>query len=314
VGTIRVDLDNFVRAETNRMFAAMAGSGGVNRWRHTRVPIPIDQQTVIRMNRDTLYSSALIDLAEGATVTVPDAGGRYLSVMVVNQDHYINRILHDPGEHELGIDEFDTRYVIAVARVLADPADPDDLAVANRIQDGLGVTAASAEPFVLPDYDEESFTAVRDAVLRLGAFSKYSRAFGRKDDVDPVQHLVGTATGWGGLPETEATYVNLASDLAPGEYRIEVPVVPVDAFWSISVYNADGFFEPNERDAYSVNDVTGTKHPDGSMTVHLGGCDDGRENCVPLPPRANVVARLYRPRPEVLDGSWTFPTPEAVDR
>ena len=40
--------------------------------------------------------------------------------------------------------------------------------------------------------------------------------------------------------------------------------VPVDAFWSISLYNARGFFEPNDRDAYNVNSVTGTRNDDGS--------------------------------------------------
>ena len=57
--------------------------------------------------------------------------------------------------------------------------------------------------------------------------------------------------------------------------------VPVDAFWSISVYNADGFFEPNDRNAYSVNSVTALPDSDGSVTVHFGGCTDDRPNCLP---------------------------------
>ena len=87
---ITVTNDNFVRAESNRMFAGLqAQAGGVNTWKHLRAPAPIDEQTVIRMNRDTLYGIAIVDITHGATVTVPDPGGRYLSVMVVNQDHYI---------------------------------------------------------------------------------------------------------------------------------------------------------------------------------------------------------------------------------
>ena len=312
MGSIRVDLDNFVRAETDRMFAAMAGTAGVNRWGHIRQPTPIDRQTVIRMNRDTLYGSALVDVAGGATFTVPDAGGRYLSVAVVDEDHFVERIVHEPGTYDISPADVATPYVLLLARVLVDPGDADDLAAVHAVQDGFGVTAGSAEPFVMPDYDGDSFDRCRRAVLRLGEFADFSKAFGARGEVQPVHHLVGTATGWGGLPQREAMYVSLATDLAPGAYRIDVPPVPVDAFWSISVYDADGFFQPNDRDAYSVNDVTGTKHADGSMTVHLGGCDDDRPNCVPLPPRANVVARLYRPRPEVLDGSWTFPRPERI--
>src|SRR3989337_682318 len=109
--------ENFVRAESNRMFAGIqSAAGGVNQWDHLRAPTAIDKQTVIRMNRDTLYSMAIADLSQGATVTVPDSGERYLSVMVVNQDHFINRIYHEPGTYELTVDEFDTRYVLVGAR------------------------------------------------------------------------------------------------------------------------------------------------------------------------------------------------------
>lgn len=43
----------------------MAQAGGLNRWQHSRTPTPLDQQPVIRMNRDTLYSSAVVDIREG---------------------------------------------------------------------------------------------------------------------------------------------------------------------------------------------------------------------------------------------------------
>ena len=83
--------------------------------------------------------------------------------------------------------------------------------------------------------------------------------------------------------------------------------VPVDGFWSISVYNEDGFFEPNERDAYSVNNITATPNDDGSVTVHFGGCAEGRVNCIPIMDGWNYIVRMYRPRPEIRSGAWTFP-------
>src|SRR4051794_18399605 len=97
-----VTVDNFVRAETNRTLAGLAAqAGGVNRWRHARVPTPLDEQTVVRMNRDTLYSTCVTDISKGAVLTVPDGGSRYVSVMVVNQDHYINKVFHTAGSYEL---------------------------------------------------------------------------------------------------------------------------------------------------------------------------------------------------------------------
>jgi hypothetical protein len=315
VGAIQVNVDNFVRAETDRMFRDLAAvAGGVNRWNHSRHPTAVDEQTVIRMNRDTLYSFAVVDISDGATLTIPDAGDRYLSVMVVNQDHFVNAVLHDAGTHALTVDEHQTRHVVLAARVLVDATDPDDLAAVHAIQDGLALDAASSQPFEMPDYDTESFDAARSALLALAALPTPVRGtFGRRSEVDPIHHLLGTAFGWGGLPEEEAVYVNVEPDLPVGSYRIEVGEVPVDAFWSISVYNADGYFEVNPMGTYSVNSVTAKRNADGTVTVHLGPGTSDLPNFVPITDGWNYIVRLYRPRPEVRDGSFVFPgvVPEA---
>jgi hypothetical protein len=107
-----VNVDNFVRAETDRMFAELQkDAGGVNTWTHSRRPTAIAHQTVIRTNRDTLYSFAVVDISEGATLSPPDAGERYLSAMVVDRDHYINGLYHEPGDYHLTVREFDTLWV-----------------------------------------------------------------------------------------------------------------------------------------------------------------------------------------------------------
>ena len=313
-GSILVTEANFERAETDRMISSfVALAGGVNNATHILVPTPLDAQTVIRMNRDTLYSFIVIDLAEGATLHLPDAGDRYMSVMMVNQDHYINHVFHTPGDHELSMADFDTRYVVAAMRVLADPDDPADVAIANEVQRGFSVTAGSAEPFVAPDWDTESLDATRNALLeRARAFSGFTRAFGRREDVDPEKHLLGTAAGWGGLPESEAMYVNVDHALPVGEYRVRVGDVPVDAFWSISLYNKGGFFEKVGNAAVSVNSVTARREADGSVVIHFGGPEDGRANQIGIMDGWNYIVRLYRPHPEVVDGSWTFPDPEPI--
>lgn len=307
-----VNVTNFERAETDRMFAAIqAQAGGVNQLFHNRAPTPVDRQTVIRMNRDTLYSGAIVDISAGATIVVPDAGRRYLSVMIVNQDHYINRVFHKPGHYDLTVEEFGTPYVLAAARVLVDPADPADVTTVNALQDQFSLQASSARPFVMPAYDQASFDATRAALLELAkGLGSFEHAFGAKNEVNPVLHLIGTAAGWGGLPDREAVYVNVNPGLPAGEYQLTVRDVPVDGFWSISLYNAAGYFEPNDRGAYSINNVTAARDQDGSVTIHFGGCDDGRPNCLPITGGWNYVVRLYRPRAEILDGTWAFPTLE----
>ncbi len=308
--TVMVNVDNFARAETDRMFAAFqAQAGGVNQWLHYRAPTPVDKQTVIRMNRDTLYSAAVVDLSEGATLDLPEVGRRYMSVMVVNENHYIIEVFHEPGSHDLTIEKAGTPYVLIAARVLVDPNDPADIARVNALQDQLGLKAAQARPFQSPDYDRASLDATRSALLELAkGLSSYERSFGAKEEVDPVHHLIATASGWGGLPDREATYLNVDPGLPPGRYQLTVRDVPVDGFWSISVYNAAGFFQPNDRNAYSVNNLTASKNDDGSVTISFGGCDDARPNCLPITEGWNYAVRLYRPRPEILDGTWTFPS------
>ncbi|NGP08069.1 DUF1214 domain-containing protein [Rhodococcus sp. 14C212] len=308
--SIPVNVDNFVRAETDRMFLDLQrDAGGINVLRHNREPASVEQQTVIRMNRDTLYSLAIVDTSEGATLTIPDGGRRYMSVMVVDQDHHVDRILHDPGEHRFTADEFPTPYVAVAVRILVDPADPDDVRTVVSLQERFRLDAGSSTPFAAPDYDRASFDATREALLALArGLTGFDRMFGARHAVDPVRHLIGTAAGWGGLPTTEAAYIGVDPGLPVGEYELTVRDVPVDGFWSVSVYNAEGFFEPNERHAYSINNLTGVPNEDGSITVRFGGGDEAdRANCLPVTEGWNYLVRLYRPRAEVLDGSWVFP-------
>ena len=290
------------------MFAALQyQAGGVNLVFHHREPASLDDQPVIRQNRDTLYSSAIVDITDGATVTVPDGAGRYLSVMVVNEDHYINRILHEPGDYELTTADFDTDYVAVAARILVDPNNPADVSTVNQLQDQLAINARSARPFVSPDFDKASLDTTRDALLTLSrGLSRYDHSFGRRDDVDPVRHLIATAAGWGGLPEHEAFYLNVDPGLPVRDYRLEVGEVPVDAFWSISVYNAAGYFDTNADGAVSLNSVTAARNEDGSITVRFGGGNE--PNTIAIMDGWNYAVRLYQPRAEILDGTWTFPT------
>lgn len=308
-----VNVDNFARAETSRMFAAIVGqAGGTGQWLHNRTPTPLDNQPVIRQNRDTLYSTVLVDASQGATLTIPDSGDRYLSVMVVTEDHFIPLVLHDPGEHRLSADELGSRYVLLAARILVDPDDEADLAAVNALQDGFALDAASAEPYVMPEWDEATLTETRQALLTLArGLGGFAGAFGRHDEVDPVHHLVGTAAGWGGLPTSEAFYVNVEPRLPVGEYALTVGDVPVDAFWSVTVYNADGYLE-DAGGLVSVNSVTADRDADGTVTVNFGGPDDGRPNRLGIMDGWNYVVRLYRPRAEVVDGSWSFPEAKPV--
>jgi hypothetical protein len=301
-----VTLDTFVRAETDNYLRANAVTGtGV--FEHRRDPVAIDQQSVIRMNRDTLYSSAVFDLTTPVTVTLPDAGSRFMSMLVIDQDHYVKAVDYDPGDYTFTQEDIGTRYVVVLIRTFVDPNDPADLAVAHGLQDAITVTQDDRGALDLPDWDQTSLAAIRGILNQLTPYQGGSLAFGDRDEVDPVAHLVGTAAGWGANPPSAAEYIfgQVAQNDGTTPYTLTVGDVPVDGFWSITVYNADGFMvDPIEQS--SVNNVTATPNDDGSVTVNFGG-DPAAPNYLHIMPGWNYVVRLYRPRPEVLDRSWTFP-------
>jgi hypothetical protein len=307
---IHVNTDNFTRAETDRMFADIQRSaGGVNTFRHNREPASIDEQTVIRLNRDTLYSFVVVDVSEGATLTLPDAGGRYLSAMVLDDHHFVRAVLHDAGDYDLADFVPGSTHALVAIRTLVDPQSADDVAAVAEIQDAIGLEAHSAVDFASPEYDKASLDATRSALLALAAgMSGFDRTFGGPDEVDPVHHLIGTAAGWGGLPTSEASYVGVAPELPVGSFDLTMRDVPVDAFWSVSVYNAEGYFEPNPENSYSVNSVTGEPDDDGAITVRFRPSGEADvPNGIPVPEGWNYLIRLYRPRAEFRDGSWTVP-------
>ena len=98
--------------------------------------------------------------------------------------------------------------------------------------------------------------------------------------------------------------------LPSGAYQLTFKDVPVDAFWSVSVYNSAGYFQPNPRHLYSVNSVTAVPNEDGSITVRFMADvgDDAPPNCIVTPEGWNYLIRLYRPRAEFFNGTWTVPS------
>ncbi|WP_112945786.1 MULTISPECIES: DUF1254 domain-containing protein [unclassified Rhizobium] len=311
-GPTPVTVDNFVRAESDTYIGGLAKqAGGLAKLVHHREPAPIEDHSIIRLNRDTLYSFGIFDLDAGpVTFTLPDPGSRFMSLMAVSQDHYATTV-YGAGTHSFDKATVGTRYVLIGTRILVDPNDPKDIEQVHSLQDGIKASQGGTGTLELPTYDAASQKKVHDALLVLAStLSNFDRAFGTKAEVDPIRHLIGAAYGWGGNPDKDARYLNVVPAKNDGKvvYKLTVKDVPVDGFWSISVYNAEGFYEKNPYNAYALNSVT-AKEDNGSVTVQFGGCDGKIVNCLPVMKDWNYVVRLYRPRAAILDGSWTFPEP-----
>jgi hypothetical protein len=313
--TVPVTWETFVRAETDRTFNTYFKLGAFGKFFHLRAVTPIDKQDVVRMNRDTRYSIGIFDLNNPLTVTLPDATGRYIAMQVINQDEYTKSVEYDAKSYTFTKESIGSRYVGLIIRILVNGEDEKDNQIVTEIQNKIAATQSSIGTFEIPNWDQPSLDKLRDAFKVIAStLTDTKLCFGDVDEVDPIAHLLGAAAGWGGNPPHAALYINALPEKNDGKtaYTLTVNDVPVDGFWSISVYNSSGFFEKNRYNAYSVNNFSAKKEKDGSYIIHFGG-DPKQTNYLPLTEGWNYMVRLYRAKEQILNGSWVFPSPVQVN-
>lgn len=311
-----VNVLNYTRAETDGQFKAyVTKAGGIGRLLHMREPYSVIDQTTIRGNRDTLYSFGVYDLVSPAKIVMPDSGGRFQSLLVIDQNEYNPVLKNGPGEVRLSIDSVGTRYAMVLIRTFADPNNAQDMQKAHALQDAIRVEQAASGELLVPDWDQESLVDTRRQLNAMAMkLDDFSDAFGRRGEVEPIQHLLGSAAGWGGNPKRGAMYFSTTPTKNDGKtaYTLTMPKdVPVEAFWSVTVYNKDGFFTPNDLNAYSFNSVTAESNQDGSVTIHFGG-NPTSSNYLPITNGWNYVVRCYLPGWQIIEGNWKPPAPQLV--
>jgi len=310
---------NFARAATDIVFAnSVQTRDSLGQFRHSRKPASADNQPIIRMNQDTLYSMAVLDLTTSASITLPQGNGRYQSVQIVNQDHNTQAIFSSPGTYTVSRELSGTRYAAAILRTYVNALEPDDVKLANDLQDQVLLQQDSRGLAEFPNWDRNQWKTVRDKIQltelqslkESGASSSLDRKVSAPDgEIDPQRIAVSAAVGWGGLPNSESVYIGgiPQAGFESSPHEITMRDVPVDAFWSITVYNKDGFLEPNSQDSYSFNQHNSVPNEDGSTTINLGGCTGTEQNCIPAPEGWNYVLRLYQPHQSILDRVWQPP-------
>ncbi len=162
---------------------------------------PLDRQTVVRMNKDTLYRVALVDTSKGATITVPDMpAGRYFSVLLLDNDHYCPGVIYTSGTHEL---PEDTKYPAINVRIqLLLPDDPADIALVNQLQDQFVIQANSADQFPEPNWDKQSLAALTAKYnAEFAKFDLYPDGWmGKRGEADDATRHLGCAGAWGLFP------------------------------------------------------------------------------------------------------------------
>ncbi len=226
-----VTTQNFIRAETDmQMRGYVAAFDSFGKFHHNRAMYDVTNQITIRPNTDTLYSFGVFDLTEPLDLKMPTLD-RYQSAMIVNQDHSLFAFYE--GDLSLTQESIGSRYVFVILRTFFDPNDSSDLEEAHAAQDMVQISQASIGNFEVPNWDETTLLEKRGELVEIASLLPDSKGvFGIKEDLNPVLHLLGTAYGWGGLPEADASYDIAAPTENDGEivHTLTVNNVPVDGF------------------------------------------------------------------------------------
>ncbi len=307
--SVAVTLENYKVAESDLAFSKVTRTVGMNRFLHRAVEaFDLQDQTVVRMNRDTIYSGAVVNASEGATVTLPESDGRYVSIMIVQNDHYIDQVFTTPGEHVI---EADTEFVMVVLRIRANANDPEDGDKIRALQQATRISAKATDPHVMPNYDMEQLEALRKQLTAEAAeMDSYNRMQGARGSVDERMHILGTAVGWGLLPDANARYLWYGQQDGQGCFQATYSVPPFyePGFFSITMYDADGWLF---SDRAVLNEYNLEFNNDGTFDVNFGECGDNAKNNLPIVDGWNFLLRVYEPRLEELN-DYTLPTPIKV--
>ncbi|KZZ44342.1 lytic murein transglycosylase [Oleiphilus sp. HI0118] len=310
-----VTLDNYEWAESDLAFQNITKLVGSNQWFHFPGLTPLDNQTVVRMNRDTIYSGYVADLSNGGTVTIPETDdGRYLSVMIVQNDHYIDQVFTKPGTYEI---ESQTDFALITARTRINPNDPKDLENVKRYQSQIEVSTPTKKEHVMPPYDMDQLLAIRAELVAEGSkLGSLKNMQGKHGQVDKQMHLYGTALGWGLLPDENAQYISYYSKEGIADSKncsvatFEKPPINDTGFFSITVYDKEGWIT-NEQSI--LNDYNLKYNEDGTFTVHFGSCPEGSRNVLLVADNWDLLLRAYEPILDKME-AYQIPTPTLLEQ
>lgn len=310
---IPVTLENYKVAESDLAFGGTIKLASANKLFHYPVkPFDLSHQTVVRMNQDTIYSGAVIDVSKGATITLPEANGRYQAVMIVQNDHYVNDVFIGAGTYKIQSDT-DSDFVLLAVRTEINLNDPEDGKKVMALQQAIKLDVKGDKAFKQPNYDMEQLVKLRGKLATEGlALGSLNNMQGARGNVDEHLHLLGTAVGWGLLPDANARYLGYVQKDGDGTgcYQANYKVPPFNdgGFFSITMYDGDGWMF-SEKAILNKNNVT--FNDDGSFDANFGECGNNAKNNLPITKGWNFIMRVYEPKLTALD-AYKLPTPAKV--
>jgi len=318
--------------------------GKLNQWgQASRELLKAGEDTIVRSNNDTLYKTAFVYLGDGPVVLRSESPSKErFSSFQLQDDRNANyrNIIGPAGSYTLYHGEKPetiTGEAVEVPSLLSavvtrievkDKNDAADMAGAQAVFDGIAIEGPTISEMPMVDllsgFDEQVVQEANKRMDETKVSVPYSRTIvapGQEPgkDVPYLYHASGTKEGWGGPATSHSAYESMFTDASgetlegsKGEYVLVTEAPPVNAFWSITVYDSTtGRLHSNDDDRYHINDTTAVKNEDGTFTFRFKvKCEEGDGNCLEVPAGPfDVAARYYLPEPEIMNGEWTIPKP-----
>jgi hypothetical protein len=291
---VAVTSENFIHADSTRAFLKELeqSKGKVNVVRPVRELTNADNQDVIRMNSDTLYTRAILDVKGGASITSKEYGG-YQNIDVLDINH--SAIASLTGHGTLEVDESMLTeghhvYVLVRTGLLRSLPETQMMEKAHQAQDNISLAFKSSEPFVPSvNYDYASLNTIKYGLLKEFAVKPLKdvvqNGLGTLAERDPEAAKVVVAVGWGGLAGKQAVYAPFAGTGDREAFTVTSKPNSYDTgFFSFTTYNVDGYIATIN---YSINSDDMIPNKDGSYTITFLASGepvkDGDKNIVRTP-------------------------------
>lgn len=291
---VAVTPDNFIHADSTRAFLKeiAASYGKVNHIRPVRELTNTDNQDVIRMNEDTLYTRVILDVRGGAAISTKEYKG-FQNINIIDINH--SQIASLTGHGTLKIDESMLTeghhvYVIVRTGLLRDLPEKEMMKKSHKAQDEVSITFNSSEPFVPSvNYDYSTLDTVKYKILKAFALNPQKDVakdgLGTVKERDPDKARVIVAIGWGALAGQQAVYAPFTGYKERASFTItDKPNSHKTGFFSITIYNADGYIANIN---YSINSDDMVTNKDGSYTITFlasgEAVNEGEKNIVRTP-------------------------------
>ena len=289
-------------------------SGGVGVFRHLRTAMDPADRTIVRPNFDTLYSFAVLDLKNPATIVMPKTD-RLMILSIVSGEHYMPLVVSEPGSYSITEELVGTRYAFSIIRTQVNMNDANDIKKVASVQDKVEIIQSKKGEFVqTKNWDKDERLSMRSEYLKKqkekGVTSK--DMFGKKGEVSPENRNIGVAYGWGGLPEKAAVYPVIPIPSSSSEMVLTLKDVPIadNAFWSVTIYDKDGFVQGEN---FNINSSFAKQQSKGDYELHFGK-NSAQENFLEIYPGSNATLRIYSPQKPYFDGSWKVPTLKTLSK